>query len=86
MPESPFDNVVEMGVRALTYSVENVQKLVVNYPYVAIGIASVLGLVILSLIVSSMRGGAKDEKKKGKQEKSTKKSGEEKKKDKKKAT
>lgn len=61
VPESPFDNVVEMGVRALTYSVDNVRELVAKYPKVALGIASSFGLLILVLLLTvSMRSSKSD--------------------------
>lgn len=61
VPESPFDNVVEMGVRALTFTVENGRLLVAKYPYVAIGIGSGFGVLILVMLAKSMRSGEKTE-------------------------
>lgn len=60
VPESPFDNVVDMGVKALTFGVENARVLVAKYPYVAIGLASFIGMFIVALL---LRGSSKGDKK-----------------------
>lgn len=71
VPESPFDGFVEMGVKALTFAVDNARVLVAKYPYPAIGFASVVGLLLLVLL---LRGGSKAEKTKSQLEKKPSKS------------
>lgn len=66
VPESPFDGFVEMGVKALTFTVDNARVLVAKYPYPAIGLASAVGLLLLVLL---LRGGSKAGKAQSKAEK-----------------
>lgn len=72
VPESPFDGFVEMGVKALTFSVDNARVLVAKYPYVAIGVASFFGLLILVVFLRSGSSKATDKKKNKESNKSEK--------------
>lgn len=72
VPESPFDGFVEMGVKALTFTVETGRLLAAKYPYTAIGATWVtLGLLIL---VVFLRRGKTEKREKPAEKKSDQKS------------